>query len=480
ELTPDTRSRAEQQFELGKHCLDLHREELGIEMLELALESDPTMLEPLTVIARFFADRQEWSELERAYREMLGRAHRIPKPDVRSEVTWELCRRLGLLFRDHLEDPALALDAFEDAVAEKPNNLQDRYTAADLAKQVGRLDRAAHHLQAAATIDASQATIFHELFEIFQRLRRPDQAFASAQVTMFARIAEARERFIFEEHRPEGVPKFARGMRNEGWDLLRVHDRDHNLEAVFAAITPAVISARLGQLSLEGRLPALDPAARQDPQKSTISIVRSFTWASHFLGVDPPAIYLHDDATVGLASLIAEEPTALAGGRVLRGRTLAQLAFLVGRHLGYHAGCHRILLYYPSIEELSVCFLAAVKLVIPELPVPAPSRAAVKELTSQLTSRLDDAERGELKRAVNAFEAAGRRANIAGWVAAVERCAARAGLLLCGDLDVASGALQSEPLGLIGPEEKLADLMAFTVSDEHHALREEMGVAIQP
>jgi hypothetical protein len=152
----------------------------------------------------------------------------------------------------------------------------------------------------------------------------------------------------------------------------------------------------------------------------------------------------------------------------------------VGRHLGYHAGCHRILLYYPSIEELSVCFLAAVKLVIPELPVPAPSRAAVKELSSQLTARLDDGDRGELKRAVNAFEAAGRRADIAGWVAAVERCAARAGLLLCGDLEVASGALQSEPLGLVGPEEKLADLMAFTVSDEHHALREEMGVAIQP
>ena len=124
--------------------------------------------------------------------------------------------------------------------------------------------------------------------------------------------------------------------------------------------------------------------------------------------------------------------------------------------------------------------VAAVKLVIPELPVPAPSRAAVKELSSQLTARLDDGDRGELKRAVNAFEAAGRRADIAGWVAAVERCAARAGLLLCGDLEVASGALQSEPLGLVGPEEKLADLMAFTVSDEHHALREEMGVAIQP
>ena len=94
------------------------------------------MLEPLTVIARFFADRQEWSELERAYRSMLGRAHRIPKPEVRSEVTWELCRRLGLLFRDHLEDPALALDAFEDAVAEGDEARSLAYLA-DVRQAVG-------------------------------------------------------------------------------------------------------------------------------------------------------------------------------------------------------------------------------------------------------------------------------------------------------------------------------------------------------
>ncbi len=479
--TADARGRAEQYFALGRYLLDdLKREEPALELFDEALAADPSMLEPLAVIARFFAERQEWSELEKAYRRMLDRAPRIPDAAVRSQVTWELCRLLGTLFRDHLEDPALALDAFEDAVSEKPRELQSRLTAAELARSIGAFDRAAVHLQAAAALDPSRLSTFHTLFDLFQKLRRPDQAYSAACVTMSGRKAESRERFVFDEHKPEGVPQLLHAMRQDGWDLLRTPARDLNLEAVLTTITPAAIAARLSQLEDEGRLPKLDPAARQDPAKTTISIVRSFKWASHFLGVAPPAIYLHDDATVGLATIIAVEPTALAGGRVLRGRSLSELAFLAGRHLAYHVGAHQLVLYYSSIDELSACFLAAVKIAIPDLPVPAASAAVVNDLALRLEQHLDDATRAELGKAVVAFEAARVRADIAGWVGAVERCATRAGFLLAGDLEVVATVLRSDPLGLVSADDKIADLVGFTVSDEHHALRDELGIAIQP
>ena len=459
---------------------ELKREEPALELVDEALAADPSMLEPLAVIARFFAERQEWSELEQAYRRMLDRAPRIPDAAVRSQVTWELCRLLGTLFRDHLEDPALALDAFEDAVSEKPRELQSRLTAFELARSIGAFDRAAIHLQAAAMLDPSRLSTFHQLFDLFQKLRRPDEAYSAACVTMSGQKAESRERFVFEEHKPEGVPKFAHAMRPDGWDLLRSSARDANLEAVLTTIAPAAIAARLSQLADEGRLPSLDPAARQDPAKTTISIVRSFVWASHYLGIPPPAIYLHDDATVGLATIIAEEPTALAGGRVLRGRSLPELAFLAGRHLAYHVGGHQLVLYYSSIEELSSCFLAAVKIAIPDLPVPAASASVVTDLVRRIEPRLDEDARAALEKAVAAFEAARVRADISGWVGAVECCATRAGFLLAGDLEVVATVLRSDPLGLVSADEKIADLVGFTVSDEHHALRDELGIAIQP
>src|SRR5262249_7075549 len=73
-MTRDPRERAERYFALGKQCIgELRKDELGLELFDLALESDPTMLEPLAVLARVLADRQEWIQLEQAYRRMQGR-----------------------------------------------------------------------------------------------------------------------------------------------------------------------------------------------------------------------------------------------------------------------------------------------------------------------------------------------------------------------------------------------------------------------
>jgi hypothetical protein len=45
---------------------------------------------------------------------------------------------------------------------------------------------------------------------------------------------------------------------------------------------------------------------------------------------------------------------------------------------------------------------------------------------------------------------------------------------------VAATLLFGEPRAVLEPEQKVADLLAFAVSDEHHALRESLGIAIQP
>ncbi|HEY4116894.1 MAG TPA: hypothetical protein VGM56_03510, partial [Byssovorax sp.] len=181
ELGATPRARADAYSDVASYALlELKREELALELFERALDADPSLLDPLAVVARLLADRQEWSELERAYRRMLERAPHIPEDDVRVEVTWELCRRLGTLFRDHIEDPALALDAFEDAVGEKPDDVQTRLTVVGLARGLGVIERAVPHLQAIAALQPARMETFHELFEVFQRLRRPDEAFSTA------------------------------------------------------------------------------------------------------------------------------------------------------------------------------------------------------------------------------------------------------------------------------------------------------------
>ncbi|MCC6557655.1 MAG: tetratricopeptide repeat protein [Polyangiaceae bacterium] len=486
ELTTDPRERAIAYADLGQRCLfDLQREPLGLELLGLALDSDPTHLEPLAIIAAVLADRQEWGELERAYRRMLDRVAppvdaAAPPAPILAEVRFELCRRLSLLFRDHLEDPASALDALEGAVAEKPEDLAVRLMAADLARAAGRLERAAAHLQVAAVLDPASERVFHDLFDVFQKLRRPDEAWSAASVTVDLGAAEPRERFIYEEHRPQGVPRVARVLTPEAWALLRPADRDPRLDAVLEAVQDAAIAARLAQRAAEGKLAQLDPRARQDPQQSTVSVVRSFAWASRLLDVPAPAIYLREDAPIGLAAVMAEEPSVIAGSSALRNRTLPDLAFLVGSHLAYHIGAHRLLLHYPSIEDLGACFLAAARVSRPDLPLPEALEDTVLSRSPEIDDRLDDEARARLEEAVASFERAGARADLAHWAGAVERCATRAGLLLCGDLLVATALLHADPAGLLSPAEKIGDLYGFAVSDDLHHLREALGIAVEP
>ena len=481
ELTDEPRDRAREYLDLGRYCLEeLKREPAGIEFLDAALDSDPTFLEPLDRIERLLEERQEWSELEQVYRRMIERLELAPKGQARADVTWDICRRLAFLYRDHLEDPAAALEAFEDAIGQKPEDFDSYHVAAELARTTGNLERAAHHLQSLVALDPTTVSTYHDLFEVFQKLKKPDQAYGVACVTMHLKSADARERFIYEEHLPDGVPKFRQALGDNAWQLLRVENTDIHVEAILAAVARSAVAAKLDQLEEEKRLPQLDPAAKQDPQTSTVSIVRSFVWGSHFLGVPAPAVYIRDDAPIGLAAVMASEPSVIIGSLVLRGRSMPELGFLVGRHLAYHVGSHRLLLYYPSLEDLSICFLAALRVALKNLPIPPKMRDAVLAISPRLEASMTEPEVRKLEQAVALLDASGKPADITKWVSGVEHCAARTGLLLSGDLDVAAKTLEADPLGMVPPEEKIAGLLGFAVSDSFHTLRQELGVAIEP
>ena len=81
---------------------------------------------------------------------------------------------------------------------------------------------------------------------------------------------------------------------------------------------------------------------------------------------------------------------------------------------------------------------------------------------------------------VKKFIAEGAKANIKRWVQCVEITSARSGLLLCGDLDIAKKIIAAEPQqpGDLTPQEKLKELILFTISDQYFALRAALGIAI--
>ncbi|MBI4951642.1 MAG: hypothetical protein HY908_06385 [Myxococcales bacterium] len=478
-LVTDPEKRADGYFELGEYCMfEAQREAAAFEAFERVLDAEPTRLEALEVLATAFADHQEWAELERVYRKMID--HFAPQTGAYVEVRAELYHRLALLYRDHLEDPASALAALEHAVELRPRDLAGVLLAADLAEQIGDRSKAADLLRAAARIEPRRSETYHRLFEIGQRDDRLEIAYFAAAVAAFLGSANDRERIVLGEHRPHGVPVHSRPLGESGWERLRHPSCDPSVDAVMRALTPAVLRQRVLELERDGKLPAL-PGDAQDAATSTISAVRSLGWAAQYLGIQLPAVYVSDEAAAALAAPTARHHAVIAGRGALRGRSLAELAFMSGRHLALRRLEYELVAHTRSLDELGVCFLAGVCTVLGAAPAPDRLAAAVSHLAGLIPKHQTVDERTELEEAVRRFERAGGRVDLAAWLASVERTSCRAGLLLCGDIEVAAKVLGNEPETDAGPvplADKVNELLAFCVSRDHLDLREALGTTL--
>jgi hypothetical protein len=54
------------------------------------------------------------------------------------------------------------------------------------------------------------------------------------------------------------------------------------------------------------------------------------------------------------------------------------------------------------------------------------------------------------------------------------------GYVLAGDLRVAATLVREDASGVLSPDDKIADLLGFAVSEAHHQIRVALGVAIEP
>ncbi|MEM1032526.1 MAG: hypothetical protein AAGN82_19425 [Myxococcota bacterium] len=482
DVIEDPRAKAASYHELGVYCLEHlegHDEE-GYAAFELALDADPTMLGTLEALAAVLAESQEWGELERVYAKMRDRFEARERHPETDTVLAELHHRSALLLRDHLEDPVGALRSLTRELELRPEALSSHLIAAEVAVEVDDGMRALQHLRTAAQLDPSRTETYRRLFELGQRYDALEVSFLAASVLITLEAADQRERIIYREHRITGVPGHVRPLDEDGWPLLLGEDRDVLVDAIICAIAPAVLRSRTKSLSAEGKLPVLPDSARQDLQGSTLSVVRSIAWASQFLSVHTPAVFLDETNPGTLVAPAAVEQSILVGQGSLRGRSLGELAFISGRHLALRLPEHELVAHVQDLEELSVYFLSAVNVVRGDVAA-GDLGARVDALTPILSGQQTPQEREALNDAVATFSAAGGRADLTRWLASVERCVNRAGLLMCGDLETAVGVLREmgEPRAFTPLEQRTHDLYAFAVSADYARLRLQLGSALE-
>jgi golgin subfamily B member 1 len=448
----------------------------GIAFLEMALDEDPQCDRALSALVAVRTRREEWAELAAIYERLVDRHAGLGD----RERAWEVCRRLGTIRRDRLLDGPGAVDAFVGALEVRPEDVESRAALAELYAAKGDRTGAVRELEIAARHVPVRAQTYRRLFELHQRAQRPDRAWLVATCLEELGASDVAHDLVVEQYRPEGAIRPTTALDPSWWDeCLGAPGCDGIVKDILRAVGQAAIAQRLEDLAAKKKLPSLDFAAKHD-KTSTVSVVRTFVWAARALGIPLPELYMLDEVPSGIAALWTPEPATAFGPQVRSGMTVQQLAFLAGRHLTYYLPEHYPLVFFPTLGDLSTLVLSAVRLVIPGISVPPPSGEGSAAGAVDFSGKLDDEQTALLKDAVARLDARGGKLDLLTFIRSVELTAARAGLLLTGDLRTALRLVKEETraIGELTTEAKRGDLVAFCASEEYGLLRERMGVAI--
>lgn len=451
----------------------------AVELFNEALDINPDQLEAFERINKILTGQRNWKQLERSYRKML---HRIAGKG-NNELEHNLWHQLGLIYRDRTGQTNEAIEAFRMSaglVAEAP---VQRQILAELYESTEQWGEAIKEQRRILSSDALAVDPYLALYRLHLHKQAYDDAWCVASALAFMGKADAETHQFFQDYRPQGMLPVTGRLSTQHWLKALVHENeDLHISKIFELLAPAALQAKLALLKSQGKLTPPPEQFRQDPATSTITFAKTFGWAAQVLGVAAPVLYVRNDVAAYIQAVPNDPPASIAGQLVLSGFQPQELTFLCGKHLSMYRPEHYLQVLFPSRDELTIMLFAGVMLAAPQQPLPPDMEPQIRQAAAQLGHYMQPQAIEGLRQVVKQFLSAGAKANVKLWNQAVEMTACRAGLLLCGDLEIAKKIIAQEPQipGGLTPQEKLKDLMMFSVSVEYCALRKALGVAIQP
>jgi len=451
----------------------------AVELFNESLDLNPTFLEAFERINKILTSQKDWKALERAFRKMLRRLSgaNAGNPDLE----FNLWHNLGLIYRDRLSDMNSAIEAFKMATRYKPDEAVERQILAELYEATDQMEQAIGEHAIVLQKDPLRVDPYRSLYKLYLKMHEYDRAWCMCAALAFLHKADEEEQRFFEDYRPRGMIQVKSRLDNELW-VKQLFHKDENIYIgkIFEMITPAAIVAKLGQLRAARQLPVLDKRFKQDPATSTVTFAKTFGWAAQVLGVPTPELYVRNDVPGALVAVPSSPPASVAGQTVLTGFSPQELTFIVGKHLSYYRGEHFIRNLFPTLNELKVLLFAAVKIIMNDFAVPAEMAQAVNTTAQELVKHMQPIQRDGLRLVVQKFVEDGAKVDLKRWMQSIEVTACRAGLLLCADLDIAKKIIAAEPQLPVDltPQEKLKELIVFSVSEQYFTLRKALGIAV--
>lgn len=475
EATPDPKARARAFVEAARLCARrADNVDRAVALYEAAIADDPAVEGAFEAIEEVLLASGDHPGVERAYVRQLERLADVAA--VEAELA--LLAKLAELRETKLHDRRGAIAALDAIVTKRPTDVGARTRLAALLEAGGEDELAARCLEIAAEHAPTRVATYRALSRIVGRAGDQDRAFAASAALVHLGEAELDEQLTYQQFAPETTLAATRALDPAAWEMLAPPELDTDLAEAVRAIAPAAVALRVEQLRAAKKLVVLDPAVRQDPEKTTVTAVRTAAWAARLLGFPAPEVYVLKDTPGGLGRPATGTHALLLGRGVLSGRTVPELSFAAARELALAFVTGDLLTYFPAKEEQRAVLVAGVALALPALA----TTADIASARDAIGARMSPEARATLDAAVARLGQRGLTLDMTRFLRAAEVLACRAGLLASGDVNAAGRmlAVDGRAVGGLSGAERTRGLVAFSISCRYAGLRASLGISVRP
>lgn len=473
EHTESPQERAKVLFNAARLCSErAHHTPRAVALYEAAIEDDPQLAGAFEAMEAELIRANDAQGLAAAYVRQIARL----RAHGASEEQVPILRRLARIQREAISDTAAAIASLEQLLSLQPSDVSARQELAQLHQAAGDAAKAMECLEGVVERDPSRSEAFRSLLGLFSQAGDVDRSYCASSVLVALGEANTDEQQIFGQYRPETLPVAKSTLSDEGWSRLLPDTHSRLLDRLAAAVENVAFDVWYG----DGKRSLAPPTGEKvNPQKTTVSAARCFTWAAHLLGLAEPEIYLQpSQLRIGVRILPRRPLSIELGHPVLSGWGMGELAFLAAHHLTYARPGWRIIALLGSRDEVRSLLMGGLAVARPDVPGLAEIGSRAQEFAGQLQDRMSGETRELLGTMVEGLLSGEETLEVFAWLRTVEETASRAGLLASGNVTVAANVLAvagATPGGQSAAERARA-LLAFCVSKRHAELRKMLGV----
>ena len=435
-------------------------------------------LEAFQGIDEILTKQKDWKRQERAYRKMVKRLA------MEDPILPGLWHGLGEIYRSRLQDYEAAIVAFETAHKLDPAKNPERvkilgelyalagHTVADgedLVERAGKLVEA----------DPTNPDAYRALGRACVEAGRLDEAWCVCRALVFLKQANAAEEELYRRHQEDERRKAKGVLDEELWALLRDPEEDRVVSAIFGLAWEGPVALRAGP----PRSFDLKESEKLKVEDNSRVMSKIFQNAARVLAAPLPLVYVQPERTgrLLLANCIDGKrlaPTVIVGRDLMSGYRDTEVAFAVASTMALLRPAYYLRLALPAIEELDAALGAAATVAGKQVSVKSEIAELAGSFAAEMQKRLAPAAVDSLRELVGRLPAG--KSDLVRWRNAVDRTARRAALVVCGELAAAASMVSSEPTQVGGPrpQEKVRELVTFSVSPAYFTARQRLGLAI--